>query len=137
MRKELQHQAENSQVVIRVLQIGFKYHDCVLELPKNTTLFRLKSEIARLLHGNSVCVEDIIVFKKKAQTPAERLQEYLDKKEFTHRLDLNTKPGEIPIGIANNLICEDDSKTLECYFPEMHNFKKLPMPDGIKVRSTV
>ncbi|KAJ3325572.1 hypothetical protein HDV06_003342 [Boothiomyces sp. JEL0866] len=134
VRKELNHQAENSNVVIRVIQIGFKYHDCILELPKQATLFRFKSEIARLLHGNSVGIEDIIVFRKKAQTPAERLQEFLDNKEFAQRLDLNTKPGELPIGISNELICEDDSKSLESYFPEMHNFKMMPVPETLKVK---
>jgi hypothetical protein len=100
---------------LRIKQLGFeRYHDFIITVSKSMTIFNLQCEIARIQHGGSVHPENIIIFKGKANTPAEKL---LENAQGTILQD------DLSIGIPQEMICNDDTQTLIHYFPDMSTVK--------------
>jgi hypothetical protein len=125
VRFECQSKNESQLVTLRIQQLGVNnLHDFTITLPKKSTIYRVQSEIAKIQHQHSVFPKDVIIFRKKELIgPAERL---LYQRNINSVDDLPHSVDKLSIGIHNDLVCDDESKTLIDYFPDIITFKTMP-----------
>ncbi|KAJ8327079.1 hypothetical protein QVD99_005053 [Batrachochytrium dendrobatidis] len=144
-REAIQHKQFDLYVCLRIRQVDWEFHDFFITLPKNTTIYRLQHEIAKVQHLSAINPEDIMIYRshpgtdmaEKAQASSdnaspqlvntassislkERHQEPVsDSKEASNVL---TKP---KLNTTSNL-CSDMFATLSGCFPEIVEFRLPP-----------
>ncbi|KAJ3305970.1 hypothetical protein HDV03_000812 [Kappamyces sp. JEL0829] len=132
VRLETEAKKEYPLVALKIVHLGLKgFRDFIIVVPKDTTIYRLQSEISRIGFDSGVPPSDIIVFHRRVESPFETIQKRIVNFEVTGENIPTPNDGEsddISIGVAPEFICKDSGQTLLHCFPDI---RAIRLPDHI------